>query len=102
MAWMKSIKTGKFYLTGEFTSRSDVPQKEASGISKVLGFSAAPASGDEIKQELARVAVNRAQLLADIGGGSAVDVAAIVAAVEAQFAAIPGNVVDELTERLNG
>jgi len=101
MAWMKSIKTGKFYLTGEFTSRSDVPQREASGISKVLGFSASPVSGDEIKQELARVAVNRAQLVADIGGGS-VDVAAIVAAVDAQFAAIPGNVVDALSERLNG
>lgn len=98
MAWMKSTNTGKFYLTGEFTSRSNIPQSEASNISDTLGFQAARCSPTAIKEELARVAENVALLR-----GETVDAKAIAEAVEAQladeFAAIPDAVQDEADGR---
>jgi len=117
MAFVKSENTEKFYLSDPFNFRSNIPQAEASRIADVLGFAAAKASGTAIKEEMARVAENRAGLvkeiadavLAGISAGvtvtAEVDPQAIALAVEAQLSdelgAIPGAVVDELKGRLS-
>lgn len=86
MAWMKSKETGKYYLTGEFTQRSNIPQAEASGISAALGFATEEISNANISAELTRVAENRAALIADIvkaipASGGTIDYAAVAKAV---------------------
>lgn len=115
-AWMKSNNTGKFYLTGEFTVRENIPQAEASQISDVLGFDAARAEGKAINAEIARVTENRARLvkeiadkvLAGVASGvtvtADVDSTAIAGAVEKrladEFQSLPGAVADEQAKRL--
>ena len=105
MAWMKSSRSGWWYLTGEFTQTRFKELADAREISDILGFNSAEASSEAIRSELDRVALNRAGLVKDIAdavlagvasGASVaapVDVAAIAAAVEAQladeFAAVP-------------
>lgn len=66
MAWMKSEKTGRWFLTGEFTSHRFDTEPLAAQVSDVLGFGSASAKSEAIQAELDRVAANRAALIADI------------------------------------
>lgn len=110
---MKSEKSGKFYLTFESSSYSDVGNPEQ--ISSALGLDAEVVSSATIKRELLRAATNRADLVKDIADAVIagvragmftapdVDYDAIARSVEArlvdEFDDIPRGVNDELDDR---
>ena len=63
--WLKSKTTDKFFLGSDITWR-EIPTPEAASVSSVLGYPAEVVNNDYIITARARVAENRAALVADI------------------------------------